>query len=107
MDIKEAYKIMQAKWVKINNVQVGTVVKIIREYKTDEMGCAAGSLHGIDHWNEKANMVTRIESNYIYTEVCHPFFALEVVKQPEKMLMVQGKEYSESTIANALREYSK
>ncbi len=109
MDIKLVYKIMQAEWVRINDVKIGTTVKITRLYKTDEMGCDADGIGDSNHWIGKEFTVNRIQDNHIVAGCYHPFFVFEVVRQPEpeKMLMVRGKEYSESTIANALQEYAK
>ena len=115
MNIKEAYEVMQAEWVRLYNVEVGDTVKVIRAAKTHELG-----------WNnswQDGNMcesigetlkVMGIDSDILlYNGYGYPFFCLELVKKAEPVieitLKINGKEsklsdISEETILNIRRE---
>lgn len=110
MEIKEAYRVMQAEWVRINNVQVGTRVRCTREYVMNEMGSCVMGKDAVYVGQEYT--VAGIYEQYIACDECgrtpyHPFFALEVIGQPENMIEIEGKKWSEATIAEALRNHAK
>ncbi len=107
MDIKEAYKVMQAQWVIDNDIEVGDKVKILRAIKTNELGSCGGR----GDYANKIGKIGCIADNYIdmTTYGFFPFFTLELVekKKEEKMITVKGKEYSEDTLHKALQAYVK
>ncbi len=126
--IQEAYQVMQAEWVKLNDVQVGDKVRCIRFFGNNELGCFAESAtetgkQGKDRCvqDEAVGVVYCVFKNRIaieygppYSEYglwSFPFFVLDIVDQPrekpETMVRIDGKDYSESTIKNALKEYVK
>ena len=115
MDIKEAYVKLQASWVKLWNVKKGTRVKILRTNKSREFGADCAS-HIESELKAQGNMgiVDIIEEHRIWVKMHKgydwvlPFFVLEVLEtEPENMITVAGKEYSESTLAKAIKEYVK
>ena len=92
MDIKEAYKVMQAEWVKLYDVKVGTEVKLLRGYQDYELGCNCLSVQDPKLFG---GIVDKIRNNSIRTNgTIHPFFVLEVVGQPKPKKMTV-KEISE------------
>ncbi len=114
MDIKEAYKILQA----ASGIEVGDTVKVVRKFVINESG---SSCTGWETCFSKKKMqgseykVHGIESRQIELEsdkgvICtFPFSALELIKKAgkSKMHTINGKDVSEETIANALRRYAK
>jgi len=109
--LQEAYKVMQAAWVELYDVEVGDTVKIIRNMKHNELG----SLHDYCDWmTGKECRVSAIKDNYIALEQAgyFPFFCLEVVKKAEPKIEVTCKingkamplsTLSEETILNIRR----
>jgi len=109
--LQEAYKVMQAAWVELYDVEIGDTVKIIRDTKNNELG----SLLGYCDWmTGKECRVLFIRDNCIDLERagCFPFFCLEVVKKAEPKIevtcKVNGKTMplstlSEETILNIRR----
>ena len=117
MDIQEAYRVMQ----EASGIGVGDMVRVLRTFKREEMGsdCRESNVN-----SAKISMLGRIckvraiESGSIdiladdIGGYSFPFFALKIVEKaniptPDKMITIDGKEYSESTIKEALREYVK
>lgn len=118
MKVVETYKVMQKAWVEENDVKVGDRVKILRANKFNELGSDTydhterelgrrGRFATIDEiCPSRINVRISSSNHYIL-----PFFVLEIVekvaKEPEQMITVNGKEYSESTLAKAMQEYTK
>jgi len=121
--LEEAYKVMQAAWVKENNVQVGDTVVAMRHFKEHEMGCSCcetqsrkddpmgrcvddGAIAIITHISSQ-NMRLDFGPKYAGTW-SFPFFVLKIVgrKKEEKMVEIGGKKWSEATIAEALRKHA-
>ena len=105
--IKEAYKVMQAEWVKENDVRVGDTVRILRCYISCELGCSAAGCN----YTGRQGIISGIYDAYLYLGPLgqNPFFVLEIVDQPretEEMVEIKGKKWSKSTIAEALRQYA-
>jgi len=101
--LQEAYKIMQAAWVELYDVEVGDTVKIIRDTKNNELG----SLHGYCDWmTGKECQVSSIGNNYIGLERAgyFPFFCLEVVKKAEPKIEVTCKINGETMPLSTLSE---
>jgi hypothetical protein len=114
MDVKEAYKALQAEC----GIRVGDTVRIIRTAKRGEMGWAVGF-----EWNREQKDALGVDLTVISDkgrqgfrlktgrgeDVWAPFFALELVKhkEPEKMVTIDGKEYSEATVKKMIQAYSK
>ena len=108
-EIQEAYKVMQ----EASRIGAGDNVRVIRKFATDEMGC---NCFKWDYDHKKAEMqdqaykVHTVSSGYIEIDYySFPFFALELIEKAkvEKMIMVDGKEWSESTVKLALQEHAK
>ncbi len=118
MELQEAYEVMQAEWVRINDMQVGDEVRVVIKFgchemgydntawydpqvKKETMGCV-GEILAIN------NRSIKVKSNGNWWR--YPFFALEIVDQPreaEAMIEIRGKKWSEDTIVEALRNHSK
>ena len=108
MDIKLAYKTMQA----ASGIEVGDTVKVIRRFERAEMGSDCAS------WNNVAVKAPMQGKELVVSEVCtghiwvdgwsFPFFALELIKKADKskMITINGKDWSEDTIAEALRKHA-
>ncbi len=107
MDIKEAYKVMQAEWVKLYDVKVGTKVKVLRGYEKGELGLDDFGIDTPDQCRNKGDKVKQQASGTVSemvnkgilvdfsgNEYTFPFFVLEVVGQPEPKKMTV-KEISE------------
>ena len=112
MNEKEAYRVLQ----KASGIKVGDKVRVLRTYGRDEMGCCAGQItkDWLRKFGKHIGTVVCIHEEHIVVEqdgvnFHHPFFVLEVIEsaKPEKMIDVDGKEYSLSTVKKALKEYSK
>ena len=108
MDLKEAYAVMQ----KASGIEVGDKVRVLRSFSSSEMGLDSCSVEL--NSRAKKGTVDTIEKNRIavkYADIggwdWFPFFALEIIEKAkqEKMVTIGGKEYSESTIKKALKDY--
>ena len=105
--VKEIYRLMQ----KECGIEIGDKVKVLRKFKDWEMGCDACWRSGK---KERIGGIFTVKIVDTYSIVIDtdgdcvfPFFALELVEKakPDKMITVEGKEYSESTLAKAMKEY--
>ncbi len=120
MDLKKAYEVTQAEWVKIYNVEVGDKVRCKRHFAQNELGFdGIGSQHLSDKKNFCATTsigeISKIYDSCISVDCGRnfggnwhfPWFVLKVVEQvpPEKMIEVAGKKYSESTLVEAMKQY--
>ena len=112
MKLKEAYGVMQAEWVRINDVQAGDKFKLLRGYGYDELGCNCFSCR--EDFGDGKGVVVEIGTDYIVcSKHCngdtwnHPFFALEIIEKAknENMITVKGKKYSEDTLDLAIKKY--
>ena len=112
MTDSELYAEMQARWVKDNNVKVGDTVRILRDMKEDELGCAGGASYECRGIETKIEEITLL---YIGSENegRWPFFCLEVIKKAEPTIKitcevndkkVSLKALSEETILNIRRQ---
>lgn len=115
MDIKEAYKVMQAAWIKDNDIKVGDTVRVVRKFKEDELGYngVKGTQFGVVGQVETIQDKDGIELEDIGTPPTgesrwFPFFALEFVSHAvaENMIEINGKKWSEATIAEALKKHA-
>jgi len=108
MNIREAYQVLQAEWVKLYNVEVGDTVKVLRKAKKNELGWSNSwescmfvkqkkRVEGIGH-----NIV--LDDGYGY-----PFFVLEFVEKGEPKIEIDVRingrtvklsEISEETLLN-------
>ncbi len=111
MELQEAYKVMQA----ASGIEVGDEVKVLRTNKTNELGSCV-LFHTKSELDELgwSGVVTDIYSNSVKIKLpdnhsfIMPFFVLEVTKKHEPeptMITVKGKEYSEDTLAAAMKQY--
>jgi len=82
MTDKEAYKHLQASWIKLYNVKVGDTVRILRDMCSDELGCKGHKSLEIRGLERK---IDKIGPDYIHLEEggYWPFFCLELVKKAE------------------------
>ncbi len=109
MEINEAYKVMQ----KASGIEKGDVVKVLRHVTENEMGCSCVDsllLYKKKAMLDKKFTVLTLRSNNIELDTdngvfCFPFFALELIRKKEGMITIDGKEFSISTIKNALKQY--
>ena len=106
MDIKEAYRVMQAQWVKDNDIRVGDTVMVVKDWKSNELGFSGGAWGG--HRDEQ--VIEDIFPNclLLFGTSCTPFFALEFISHTpveEKMVDIDGKKFSLSTIKEALKAH--
>ncbi len=114
MDIKQAYAIMQ----KASGIEVGDEVKILRTAKRGEMGwyglCDNTRMQKLNLGRTlKVTNIAYGEHGYIELKSYNggrtfvPFFVLEIIEKAkkEKMITIDGKEFSESTIKLALKDY--
>jgi len=115
MKIKEAYKVMQAEC----GIEVGDRVDILRPNDSNEMGTSAlyhrqdefdcyGSSGRVDAVGYRC-IVVITDAGKIFRL---PFFVLRVTKkahkpEPEKMVDVDGKDYSLSTLKLMIDAYNK
>ncbi len=119
--IQEAYKTLQAEWVRVNDVRVGDKVRGLVKVGPDYLGGDTSDLTSgsreqfID--NKAVGTIRSVESDYVYLDCglnycglwSFPFFVLEIVDQPRdksKMIEIKGKLWSEDTIDEALRKHA-
>lgn len=110
MDIKQAYKVMQA----ASGIKVGDKVKVLRMAKDYEMGWREVWAATMDEMVDKSFKTTRLTEQGVYcankhgNSYCFPFFVLEIVEKAkqEKMIDIYGKMWSESSIAEALKNHA-
>lgn len=115
MEQKKVYETLQAKWVKMQGVKVGTKVNIIRTNAENEFGSMTA--HHIQKELDESGtegVVSAIGSLYLEVKMDKrgnhfilPFTALEVIGEPRETITIDGKEYSEHTVRLALQEYVK
>ena len=86
MDEKEAYQVLQAAWVKKNDVRVGDEVEVLRPNEHNELGSGAAI-----HWQSELDgrgkrcKIDGIEKRYINAGGwMMPFHVLEIINQPRK-----------------------
>ena len=107
MNIKEAYEVMQ----KASGIEVGDKVRVLRKFKNYEMGfkCIYGSAAGVKIGSELEVKKVGTEGIKLIGGDQFPFFVLEIVEKhkDEKMITIDGKEWSKSTIKAALQEHAK
>lgn len=124
MDLKKAYEVMQAAWVKQHNVESGDKVRVIYAAKFEELGYgeSCGWHSEMEFLLKSKDVLTltdikslemRVVSDSGYVAYC-PFFSLDFVKKAKKpcvtvtkMVTVKDKVYSEDTVQLALEQYVK
>ena len=91
MNIKEAYKVMQAQWVEDNDVKVGDTVKVLKSPDNNELGCVCAG-HRDTVGNEM--VVTKIRKDSIEIEGAPraPFFCLEKIKSKPHTIAFDGSD---------------
>lgn len=97
MNIEEAYKVLQAEWVRINNVEVGDLVKVTRVPKQAELG--SDVYYNTSKQKQVGNSyeVERFKPRYIVLNTgegsacLYPFFCLELVKKAEPKIEIDVK----------------
>ena len=115
MKLKEAYKVLQAEWVKLYNVEVGDTVRVLSAPKENDelgtVGCCESE--GKKRMIGNSYEILRINSGTvagisIYGWV-FPFFCLELVKKAEPKIEINVKingktaklsQISEETLSN-------
>lgn len=107
MNIEEAYKVLQAQWVKDNNVEVGDTVRVLRKAKTNELGWQ-------NTWTPfmKSGQTLRVKSisiNNVNLDVTpwglgYPFFCLEFVKKAEPTIEITCKVNGKVTTLKTLSD---
>jgi len=114
MKLQEAYKVMQAAWVKEHNVEVGDKVRVTGTAKRGSLGF----LPEVSWEKELSGRIGKVFTVHGFKdrhidlgggEPYAPFFVLELVekaKKPEKMIEVKGRQYSEDTLVEMIRQYS-
>ncbi|KKL77169.1 hypothetical protein LCGC14_2037550 [marine sediment metagenome] len=112
MELREAYCVMQA----ASGIEKGDTVRVIRTTKKDEMGYNGSPTNCVKTVSTviEVQEADGIELRNTDIPASHgtywfPFFALEIVEKakPEKMITINGKDWSEKTIAEALRNHAK
>lgn len=119
MEEQEAYKILQAAWVKLHDLRVGDKVKVVSKFQCQELGFAGDEWNSCGTKEESQGRIVRVYKIAGRDIKLHttdgregndfPFFALDIVNQPrnkEKMIEINGKSWSEVTIAEALRKHA-
>lgn len=107
MEIEKAYKVMQAAWIEENNIKVGDTVKVVRDWGMSELGFT-----GADWSAHRENQIVKeiFDDSLCLSQSClTPFFALEFVSHApvaENMIEINGKKWSEATIAEALKKHA-
>ncbi len=96
MDIKEAYKVMQAAWVDLYDVKVGDTVKVVKGMSSNELGCWCTET-GNSRKANKIGETLKIQSiaeRYISLAVSGdwPFFCLEKIKSKPHTIAFDGQE---------------
>ncbi len=110
MEIKEAYKLMQAQWVKDNDIKVGDTVRVVRKWRNYECGCIFRFFpDNFARIAKEDQVIKDISDAYVRIDIMNfPFFALEFISHApvvEKMIVVKGKEYSKETLDKAIKQY--
>lgn len=94
MNIKDCYKLMQAEWVKLYNVEVGDTVKVLRCGKKAELGFSSYFTPGMFEligskakvvWFDTCCITLRFSEHTYYA---FPFFCLEFVKKAEPVIEI-------------------
>ena len=122
MELKEAYRVMQANC----GIEVGDKVRCLRHFKRDEFGSECISTLPSDDGFDSAKarfvedravgVVAELCDDYVSVD-CGPEYAgewhfpcmlLEIVEKvkPEKMIVINGKMWSEKSLAEALRKHA-
>ncbi len=90
MELKEAYKVMQAAWVDLYDVKVGDAMRVLRDMKEDELGCVGGRCHLPDN---ATKIVRRIGPDHIVFDGGYwPFFCLEKIKDAPHTIAFDGQD---------------
>jgi len=104
MNLKDAYQILQAEWVRLYNVEVGDTVKVLRTAEYHELG-----------WSNSWTMGKQVVGKIL--KVCHigydislgdgfgyPFFCLELVKKAKPKIELTCKVNNKTVPLNTLSE---
>ena len=92
MSLRDCYELMQAEWVKLYNVEVGDIMRVLRAVKDCELGYFGESADRKNRMVGKCYEVLRIDSNHIVLAHDYfPFFCLEFVKKAEPEIEINVK----------------
>jgi len=103
MTVEEAYKILQAEWVKLYDAEVGDMVKVLRTPTVNnELGSFGYETSAKGKFVGQTCKISRIDRHSLFLDetcgYCFPFFCLEFVKKAkpkiEITVKVNGKEVS-------------
>ena len=117
MSVEKAYMLLQKKWVKLYDVEVGDIVEVLRVPNCGELGSGVRSPSGKGHCVRGSYNIKEIRHNCISlangsTACLFPFFCLEFVKKADPTIeitcRVNGKvstlkDISEETLLNIRR----
>lgn len=98
--IQEAYQTLQAEWVRVNDVQAGDSVRILREHEGRELGSKCCN-HSLRYLNDvgREGVIRSIYGDYINVKLasngnscCVGFHHLEITDQPRETTIEVRKE---------------
>lgn len=107
MDIKEAY----LEYQKNCGIKVGDCVKVLFEVPDRCGGWGDSWRHGMVYMVKKVFRVCNIETSGIILKnndgitFSFPAFCLQKVEEQEKMIEIDGKKFSLSTVKQALKDH--
>jgi len=105
MTDREAYRHLQASWVKLHNVEVGDIVKVLRAPKTDELGSLVFHAKGKEEMVGNNCQVQSIDLSRIRLNGwAFPFFCLEFVRKAEPTIKLTCEVNGETVPLNTLSE---
>ncbi len=91
--IKEAYKVLQAAWVKLYNVESGDIVKVLRTpAHVNELGSQTRTAVVEEHMVGSEYLIDWVAPDRIIIKgLSWPFFCLELVKKAEPVIEIDVK----------------
>ncbi len=98
MDIKEAYKVMQAAWVDLYDVKVGDTVRVLRVPKHYELGAECDTEAAKESMVGGQHKIKEIKPQHILLKTSDgmarnfPFFCLEKIKSKPHTIAFDGSE---------------
>jgi len=106
--LQEAYKVMQAAWVELYNVEVGDTVRVIRCTEEDELGYRGCATNAVGHISTIRSIYgcdgIRLNEQSSSGSYWFPFFCLEVVKKTEPKIEITCKINGETMPLSTLSE---
>ena len=105
MNTEEAYKVLQAAWVRLYNVEVGDIVRLVKAAKSYELGCTSSFCNSLDDiGREFIVKAIHSEGGLKVNGWFVPFFCLEFVKKAEPTVEITCKVNGEVTSLKTLSE---